>query len=187
MSHSKSKSLSSILAALEDSDGTAQVVDVTNATASATKDHPAAPEGEANSDGVAATAADTVKVGDSDMISATVQEEIAKGEQIDRDTEKMCEAQAACEHHIGEIQKYIDRNESVPSSMAKAIKVSLLRHDKNFFAQTVPSLEAFDGYVGRMTVSLELLDKLKAGSKVIGAAIVSAAEMKASLKGAKHG
>ncbi|WDS62227.1 hypothetical protein [Pseudomonas phage D6] len=171
--HSTHK-LTSILASLEDSDGVARQVDVTNASASATKDHPEAPTAEADSKGEAATAADTVKAGDSDGVTPAIQNAINEGVQVGEDITKMEACKAALEHHIGQVTKYVDRNESVPSSLAKAIQISLRRHDAQFFAQTVPALESFDAPVGRMTVSLELLDKLKSGAKAVGKGIVEA-------------
>jgi hypothetical protein len=187
MSHLSPKKLSALLASLEDSDGVARQVDVTNATASATNDHPAAPTAEADSKGEAATAADTVSVGDSDMISATIQDEIKKGEQIDRDMEKMEEAKAACEHHANAVSNYIDRNESVPPSLAEVIQVSLKRHDPKFFAKTVPALESFSAPTGRMTNSIELLKRLKDGVTTLNLGLEAAAAQKSQLKGIKHG
>jgi len=174
MTYFKTHKLSSMLASLEDSDGVARQVDVTNASASATKDHPEAPTAEADSKGEAATAADTVKAGDSDGVTPAIQDAINEGVQVGEDITKMEACKAALEHHIGHVEAYINRNESVPSSLAKAIQVSLRRHDANFFARTVPSLESFDAPVGRMTVSLELLDKLKEGAKSVGKGIVAA-------------
>lgn len=174
MSHINSKKISAMLASLEDSDGVARVVDVNTASASATKDHPASAEAEANSDGAAATAADTVKAGDGDGVTPTIQDAINKGVQVGEDVTKMEQACAALEHHIAQVSRHIDANEAVPMSLAKAIKVSLNRHDPRFFAQTVPALEDFDAPVGRMTVSLELLDKLKAGATAVGKGIAGA-------------
>lgn len=174
MTHFSTTKLSAILASLEDSDGVARQVDVTNASASATKDHPEAPTAEADSKGEAATAADTVKVGEDDGVTPAIQDAINEGVQVGEDITKMEACKAALEHHISAVTGYVDRNESVPSSLAAAIQVSLRRHDRQFFARTVPSLESFDAPTGRMTVSLELLDKLKAGAKAVGDGIVAA-------------
>ncbi len=174
MSYMNTKKLSAMMAGLEDSDGVARVVDVTNAEASATNDHPAAPTAEADSKGEAATAADTVTVGHDDGVTPTIQDAINKGVQVGEDVTKMESAKAALEHYIEKVSNYVDANESVPPSLAKAIQIGLRRHDAKFFAQTVPALESFDAPVGRMTVSLELLDKLKAGAKAVGKGIVEA-------------
>jgi len=97
----------------------------------------------------------------------------------------MEEAKAACEHHMGEVASYIDRNESVPPSLAEVIKVSLTRHDPKFFAKTVPALENFSAYTGRMTTSIELLNRLKAGVTVIDQGLEAARKEKARLEGIK--
>lgn len=185
MSYLDPKKLKAIMASLEDSDGVARQVDVTNASASATKDHPEAPEAEANSNGEAATAADTVKVGDGDGVTPTIQDAINAGVQVGEDITKMEEAKAACEHHAEEVRNYIDRNESVPPSLAEVIKVSLARHDRKFFAQTVPALETFSAYTGRMTTSIDLLNRLKASVTVIDQGLVAARAQKAKLEGVK--
>jgi hypothetical protein len=174
MSHFNIRKLTALMASLEDSDGVARQVDVTNASASATKDHPESPTAEADSKGEAATAADTVSVGDSDGVTPTIQDAINAGKQVGEDITKMQECKAACEHHAEQVAKYIDRNESVPPALASAIKVSLNRYDSKFFAKTVPALESFSAPVGRMTVSLELLDKLKSGAAAVGKGIVEA-------------
>lgn len=174
MSYMNTKKLSAMMAGLEDSDGVARVVDVTNAEASATNDHPAAPTAEADSKGEAATAADTVTVGHDDGVTPTIQDAINKGVQVGEDVTKMESAKAALEHYIEKVSNYVDANESVPPSLAKAIQIGLRRHDAKFFAQTVPALESFDAPVGRMTVSLELLDKLKSGAKAVGKGITEA-------------
>lgn len=174
MSYMNATKLTAMLAGLEDSDGVARVVDVNTASASATKDHPAAPEAEANSNGEAAGAADTVTAGDGDGVTPTIQDAINKGVQVGEDVTKMESAHAALEHYISKVQECIDANESVPKSLAAAIQVGLHRHDRNFFKRTVPGLESFEAPVGRMTVSLELLDKLKEGAKSVAAGIVAA-------------
>jgi hypothetical protein len=187
MSYLNPNKLKAFMASLEDSDGVARQVDVTNASASATKDHPASPEAEANSNGEAATAADTVKVGDGDGVTPTIQDAINAGVQVGEDITKMEEAKAACEHHIGEVANYIDRNESVPPSLAEVIKVSLARHDRKFFAQTVPALEAFSAHTGRMTTSIDLLKRLKSGVDTISRGLDAAREQKARLEAIAHG
>lgn len=153
-----------LIASLEESDGVAREVDVNTASASATNDHPAAPTAEADSKGEAATAADTVTAGDGDGGTPIIQDAINKGEQVGEDVTKMVAAQEALSTHIAAVEAYVENNESVPAHLAKAIDVSLRRHDARFFAKTVPGLEAFDAPVGRMTVSLELLTKLKTGA-----------------------
>lgn len=185
MSYLDSKKLKAMMASLEDSDGVARQVDVTNASASATKDHPESPTAEADSKGEAATAADTVKVGDGDGVTPTIQDAINAGVQVGEDITKMEEAKAACEHHANEVANYIDRNESVPPSLAEVIKVSLARHDRKFFAQTVPALESFSAYTGRMTASIDLLNRLKTGAATIDKGLVAARALQAQLKGAK--
>jgi hypothetical protein len=185
MSYLDSKKLKALLAGLEDSDGVARQVDVTNASASATKDHPESPTAEADSKGEAATAADTVKVGDADGVTPTIQDAINAGVQVGEDITKMEEAKAAVEHHMGEVANYIDRNESVPPSLAEVIKVSLQRHDRKFFAQTVPALESFSAVTGRMTTSIDLLNRLKNSVGTIDTGLTAARVQLALLKGTK--
>ncbi|MNK80271.1 hypothetical protein D3C87_999760 [compost metagenome] len=185
MSYLDSKKLKAMMASLEDSDGVARQVDVTNASASATNDHPESPTAEADSKGEAATAADTVSVGDGDGVTPTIQDAINAGKQVGEDITKMEDAKAACEHHMGEVANYINRNESVPPSLAEVIKVSLERHDRKFFAQTVPALETFSAYTGRMTTSIDLLNRLKSGVEIIDKGLVAARELKAKLEGVK--
>lgn len=109
MTYFKTHKLSSMLASLEDSDGVARQVDVTNASASATKDHPEAPTAEADSKGEAATAADTVKAGDSDGVTPAIQDAINEGVQVGEDITKMEACKAALEHHIGHVEAYINQ------------------------------------------------------------------------------
>jgi len=170
-----------LLASLEESDGVAREVDVTNAAASATKDHPEAPTAEADSKGEAATAADTVTAGDRDDVTPAIQDAINKGEQVGEDITKMVAAQEALNVHVAAVEAFVQANESVPAHLAQAIKVALRRHDPAFFKTTVPGLEAFEAPVGRMTVSLELLAKLKAGRTAVTSALENARSM---LKGA---
>lgn len=172
---------SKLIASLEESDGVAREVDVSNATASATKDHPEAPTAEADSKGEAATAADTVTAGDGDGVTPTIQDAINSGTQVGEDVTKMVAAQEALDTHIAAVESYIEKNESVPVHLARAIQVSLNRHDAAFFTRTVPALEAFEAPIGRMTTSLSLQARLKQGRAAIDAAIASALKM---LKGA---
>lgn len=165
---------SKLIASLEESDGVAREVDVTNAAASATKDHPEAPSAEADSKGEAATAADTVTAGDGDGVTPTLQDAIDKGVQVGEDVTKMVAAQEALSTHIAAVEAFIEQNVAVPTALALAIQTSLKRHDPMFFKKTVPGLEAFEAPTGRMTVSLELLDKLKEGAKNVGAGIMAA-------------
>lgn len=169
--------LSRMLASLEESDGVARQVDVTKASASATKDHPAAPEAEANSDGKAAGAADTVTAGEGDGVTPTIQDAINKGVQVGEDVTKMVAAQEALDAAVASVEAYIDRNESVPPSVAETIAISLRRHDNSFFRKSVPALEGFSAPTGRMDATLELQTRLKRRQGLLKTAIANARSM----------
>lgn len=169
-----SKNLSAFLSSFEESDGVARVVDVNTASASATKDHPAAPEAEANSDGKAATAADTVTAGDRDDVTPIIQDAIDKGVQVGEDVTKLESAQASVEHHREIVQAHIQANESISPALAQTIQVSLKRHDPKFFATVVPSVEDFSAPTGRMTATMNVGSKLDACSKALTAAVATA-------------
>lgn len=166
--------LDKLIAALENSDGVAREVDVNNSHATATKDHPAAPEAEANSKGEAATAADTVTAGDGDGVTPTIQDAINSGTQVGEDVTKMVAATEALTVQIAAVEALIEENVAVPPALASAIQVSLKRHDAQFFAQTVASVEAFGAPVGRMDASVALLGKLKHGKALVEGAIQTA-------------
>lgn len=158
----------------EDSDGVAREVNVTTASASATKDHPTAPEAEANSDGQAAPAADTVSVGNGDGVTPTIQDAIDKGVQVGDDITKMESAQASVEHHLEIVQAHIDANESISPALAQTIQTSLKRYDPKFFATVVPSVEDFSAATGRMTATMNVCAKLETCGKALASALISA-------------
>jgi hypothetical protein len=149
------------VASFESQDGVAQEVDVNKVNADGTQEAANAPVAEANSDGDAAVAADTVTTGETDMISDTIQDEIKKGEEIDRDMQKMDECKTALEKFERILTATTDRNETISSDTAAVIKAALESYDPAFFKRTVPALEGFSAQDGRMTVSLELLDNVK--------------------------
>lgn len=62
------------------------------------------------------------------------------------------------------------RGKMVDRDTAGAIKIALESYDRNEFARTVPSLEAFDRRSSQLTVSIELLDNVKGKIKAVGAA-----------------
>lgn len=175
----------------EDSDGVARVVDVNTAAASATKDHPAAPEAEANSDGVAAGAADTVSVGDGDGVTPAIQDAINEGVQVGEDVTKMEAAKVSAEHHLDLVSRAVDANEAISPALAKAIKASLERFDADFFGQVIPSVEAFAATTGRMTATMNTQAHLVNCIKGLTGAIAGGKDrlsvLKASLESAEDG
>uniref|UniRef100_A0AB39CD57 Internal head protein n=1 Tax=Pseudomonas phage RVTF4 TaxID=3236931 RepID=A0AB39CD57_9VIRU len=134
------KSLSKMIASLEDQDGTAQVVDASNPSADL-KDEVETPKRDAVQSGDNQPTDDQVQADMKDF-TAMDKASIAQGEALHKKFERLADAEASTEAYVGILRGAVKKRQGIDGATAVVIAQDLKSQYPQFFKTMTASLEA---------------------------------------------